>query len=56
MDPGNELRVSEGSGVGGGGNRVMGIKEGTCCDVHWVLYITNESRDATSKTNDTGAD
>ena len=52
MDPGNELRVSEGSGVGGGGNRVMGIKEGTCCDVHWVLYITNESRDATSKTND----
>lgn len=25
-------------GVGGVGNRVMGI-EGTC-DVHWVLYVT----------------
>ena len=50
--PGNKLRVSEGRGVGVGGNRVMGIKEGTCCDEHWVLYATNESLNTTSKTND----
>ena len=30
----------------------MGIKEGTCCDEHWVLYTTNESLNTTSKTND----
>jgi len=28
------------------------IKEGTCCDEHWVLYATNESLNTTSKTND----
>jgi len=34
------------------GNQVMGIKEGTCCDEHWVLYATNESLNTTSKTNE----
>ena len=34
------------------GNRVMAIREGTCCDEHWVLYANNESLNTTSKTND----
>lgn len=50
--PGNKLRVSEGREVGGWGNRVMGIKEGTCGDEHWVLHTTNESLNTSSKTND----
>ena len=32
--------------------RVMGIKEGTCCDEHWVLYTINELLNTTTKTND----
>ena len=54
MDPRipNKLLVSEGRGVGRGSNRVMDIKEGTCCDEYWVLYITNESLNTASKTND----
>jgi len=40
-----------GKGGKGRGNRVIGIEEGTCCDEHWVLYLTNESFNATSKTN-----
>ena len=43
---GNKLRVSEGRGQG---NRVMGIKEGTFCDEHLVLYATNESLNIISK-------
>jgi len=31
---------------------VMGIKEGTWSDEHWVLYATNESLNTISKTND----
>lgn len=34
------------------GNRVLGIKEGTCCDGHWVFYTTKEPLNTTSKTND----
>ena len=34
------------------GNRVMGIKEGKYCNEDWVLYVTNESLNTTSKTND----
>ena len=49
---GNKLRVSEGRGGGEWGNSMMGIKEGACCDEHWVLYATNESLNTTSKTND----
>ena len=41
-----------GEGGGGGASLVMGIKEGTYCMVHWVLYTTNESWNSTSKTND----
>ena len=51
MDP-RKLRASEGRGLEGQGKRVMGIKEGTCGDEHWVLYTTNESLNTTSKTND----
>ena len=33
--------------VGGGQARwVMGIKEGTCWDEHWVLYVSDESLNA----------
>lgn len=28
-----KLRLSEENEVGGGGSRVIGIKEGTCCDI-----------------------
>ena len=49
---GNNLRVSEGRGLGGWGSRVMGIKEGMYCNEHWVSYANNESWNTTSKTND----
>ena len=49
---GNKLRVTEGMGVGGWGDQVMGIKEGICWEDHWVLYATNRSLNPTSKTND----
>lgn len=49
---GNKLKVSEGRGLGGWGSWMMGIKEGMCCDEHWVLYATDESSNTTSKTND----
>jgi len=39
--------------VGGWGNWVMGIKEGTWCDEHWVLYATDESLNSTPETNKT---
>lgn len=50
--PGNNLRVSEGRGLWGWGILVMGIKEGTGCNEHWVLDTHNESWNATSNTND----
>ena len=31
---------------------MMGTKEGTGGDEHWVLYATNEFLNTTSKTND----
>ena len=40
---GNKLRGSEGRGVGDWDRPVMGIKEGTYCMEHWVLYANNES-------------
>ena len=46
---GNRLRTSEGRGVGDWDRLVMGIKEGTYCMVHWVLYTINESPYFTSK-------
>ena len=46
---GNKLRASEGRGVREWDRLVMGIKEGTYCMVHWVLYASNESWNFTSK-------
>ena len=39
--------------MGGLGNWVTGIKEGTWCDEHWVFYATEESLNSTSETNNT---
>ena len=30
---------------------MMDIKEGTCCDEHWVLYVSDEFLNSTSETN-----
>ena len=39
----------------GGGWRlakwVMGIKDGTCYDEHWVFYVSDESLNSTPDTN-----
>ena len=32
------------------GKWVTGIEEGTCWDEHWVLYVSDESRESTPKT------
>ena len=29
----------------------MGIKEGTCRNEHWVLYVSDESLNSTPETN-----
>ena len=34
----NNLRGLKGQGVGGWGNQVVGIREGTDCMEHWVWY------------------
>ena len=39
--------------VRGQGNWVMGIKEGTCCNKHCILYKTDESLTSASETNNT---
>ena len=49
---GNKLRASEGRGLREWDRLVMGIKEGTYCMVHWVLYTSNESWNFTSKIRD----
>ena len=49
MDSGKQ---TEGFGGGAWDRLVMGIKEGTYCMVHWVLYADNESWNITSKTRD----
>ena len=41
--PGNKLRVLEGTGMGRWVSSVLGIKEGTYCKEHWVLYANNGS-------------
>ena len=43
----------EGRRVRGWDYWVMGIKEGTLCDEHWVTYKTDESLTSTSETNNT---
>ena len=32
---------------------VMGIKEGSCWDEHWVLYVSDESLGSAPETNTT---
>ena len=47
----NKLRV-DGGMMGGGWSRwVMGLKEGTCYDEHWVIYVSNESLKSTPEKN-----
>ena len=29
----------------------MGIKEDTCCDEHWVLYVSDQSLNSTPESN-----
>ena len=38
----NNLRVLKGQGLGGWGNQVVGIGEGTDCMEHWVWCKNNE--------------
>ena len=38
--------------MGGRGNWVTGIEEGTRCGKHWMLYATGESLSSTSAAND----
>ena len=45
-----DLRASEGRGMGERDRLLMGIKEGMYCMVHWVLYATNESSNFIKKT------
>ena len=37
----------------GWGEWVMGIKESTCWDEHWVLYVSDESLDSTPEAKTT---
>ena len=39
----NKLRVLEGREVAAWVSLMLGIKEGTYCMEHWVLYANNES-------------
>ena len=39
----NRLRVAGKVSGGGMGRWMMGIKEDTCWDEHWVLYVSDES-------------
>ena len=52
MDPGKQTEGFRGEGLGDWDRTAMGIKEGTYCMVHWVLYTSNESWNFTSKTRD----
>ena len=48
----NKLRV-DGGEAGERGKWVMGTEDGTCWDEHWVLYVSNESRESTHETKST---
>ena len=39
----NKLKVAEGEVGGAWVKWVMGIKEGTCWDEYWLLYVTDKS-------------
>ena len=47
---GNRRRKGKMKGWGEWLSMVIGIKEGTDCMEHWVLYANNESWNTTSKT------
>ena len=47
----NKLRVD--GGMGEKGKWVTGIEEGSCWDEHWVLYVSDESRESTAKAKST---
>ena len=47
------MKVAGREGVGGWGNWMTGIKEGTWCDEHLVLYAIDESLNSISETNNT---
>ena len=47
----NKLRVAGREGrVRGWAKWVMDIKEGTCWDEHWVLYVSDKSLNSTPET------
>ena len=52
MDSGKQTEGFRGKGVGDWDRSVMGIKDGTYCMVHWVLYANKESWNTASKTGD----
>ena len=52
MDSGKQTEGFRGEGLGDWDKPVMGVKEGTYCMVHWVLYANNESWNIASKTGD----
>ena len=55
MDSGKQTegsRASERRGLGDRDRPVMGIKEGTYCMVHWVLYASKEAWNIATKTED----
>jgi len=47
----NKLKVDGGRWRGGCTRWVMDIKGGTCCDEHWVLYVSDESLNSTPETD-----
>ena len=47
-----EIKLRASGGVGEWDRLVMGIKEGTYCMVHWVLYATNEASNFTSESGE----
>ena len=49
----NKLMVMGGEVDGGVGwvKYVMGIKEGTCCNEHWMLYASDESLNSIPASN-----
>ena len=49
----NKVRVAGEEVAGAWGNRMMGMKEGTGWNEHWVLYATDESLNSTPETNTT---
>ena len=47
----NKLKVDGGRWVGRWATGVMVIKEGTCYDEHWVLYVSDEPLNSTPEIN-----